>query len=54
MILGRGNRLGIALICVSTVLSTLATLAVILRLWSRRIQSVAFMLNDYAAVVALV
>ncbi|MCJ1477963.1 hypothetical protein MMC13_006638 [Lambiella insularis] len=47
------SQAGIAVIVITTVFESLAILAVILRLWSRRIQRTKLVLNDYAVLAAL-
>ena len=48
------NSRGITQIIISTVFLALATLAVIARIWARRIKAFALAINDYAAIFALV
>ena len=48
------NTLEITLVAVSAVFLSLATIAIGIRLWSRRIQRCSLVLNDYAAIVAWV
>ncbi|MCJ1419733.1 hypothetical protein MMC32_006089 [Xylographa parallela] len=47
------SQLGISVIVLSVVLELLAVIAVILRIWSRRIQGTALVLNDFAILAAL-
>lgn len=49
-----GNSRGITQIIVTTLFLLLATLAVVARVWARRIKTFALVFNDYAAVFALV
>ena len=49
-----GDSRGLILIVVNGVLLGLATVAVCIRLWSRKIQRHGLVLNDYAAVLAWV
>lgn len=49
-----GDSLGIAVIVVDVVFLALAAVAIGLRLWSRRITSLALSLNDYLVVMAWV
>ncbi|MCJ1379156.1 hypothetical protein MMC17_002256 [Xylographa soralifera] len=47
------SQLGISVIVISVVFELLAIIAVILRIWSRRIQGTALVLNDFAILAAL-
>ena len=47
------DSLGIAVIAISAVFAALAIFAVILRLWSRRIQRIVLQCDDYACLLAL-
>ena len=49
-----GGAMGITLIAVGSVFLGLATVAIGVRLWSRKIQRHSLLLNDYAAVIAWV
>ena len=48
------DSLGIAVIAVTATFAALAVVAVILRLWSRRIQKTPLQWNDYTCLLALV
>lgn len=52
--LSHGDALGITLIVIADVFMGLATLAVGIRLWSRKIQRHSLVLNDYAAILGWV
>lgn len=45
---------GVALIAISVVTATLATIAMILRLWARRLMRVTLGLDDYLALASLI
>lgn len=45
---------GVALIAVSVVTATLATIAMILRLWARRLMRITLGLDDYLALASLI
>ncbi|MCJ1280973.1 hypothetical protein MMC26_000291 [Xylographa opegraphella] len=47
------SQLGISVIVISVVFESLAVIAVVLRIWSRRIQGTALVLNDFAILAAL-
>lgn len=48
------DSLGIALLIVDFVFIALAAIAILLRVWARRIQKASLCLNDYAVMVAWV
>ena len=50
----RGHDMGIVLIVVNTIFLGFASVAVGIRLWSRKIQRHRLVLNDYAALLAWV
>ena len=52
--IGNGDGMGIMTIVIGTVCLGFATVAVGIRLWSRKIQRHSLVLNDYAAVLAWV
>ena len=52
--ISHGDGMGIATIVIDTVFLGLATVAVGIRLWSRKIQRHSLVLNDYAAMLAWV
>lgn len=45
---------GVALIAIAVVTATLATIAMILRLWARRLMRIALGLDDYLALASLI
>lgn len=45
---------GVALMAISVVAATLATIAMILRLWARRLMRIALGLDDYLALASLI
>jgi len=49
-----GNSRGIGQIIVTTIFLLLATLAVVARVWARKMMRLALSINDYAAIFALV
>lgn len=49
-----GDALGIILIVISSVFLGLTTIAISIRLWSRKIQRNSLVLNDYTAMLAWV
>lgn len=48
------NQWATAIVCSWLIFGIMATIAVALRLWSRRIQKLNLMFNDYAIIMALV
>lgn len=48
------SKEGTSAVVVQIVFEILAIIAIALRIWSRRLKRKSFVLNDYAAIVALV